>query len=61
MDREYRQAREVTKLYDQLSEATQKIELHQARIICLEAEVDALLVLSQQYLSMLQRARSLWV
>ena len=59
--REYQQAREVTQLYALLSDTTANIELHQARIICLEAEVNALLVLSQEYLRMLQRTRSLWV
>ena len=59
--REYQQAREVTQLYALLSDTTAKIELHQARITCLEAEVNALLVLSQEYLRMIQRTRSLWV
>ena len=61
MDREYQQAREVSRLYADLSEAQKQIELHQARIVCMEAEVDALLVLSQEYLRMIQRTRSLWV
>ena len=59
--REYQQAREVTQLYALLSDTTANIELHQARITCLEAEVNALLVLSQEYLRMLQLTRSLWV
>ena len=59
--REYQQAREVTGLYADLSESTKQIELLEARIVCMEAEVNALLVLSQEYLRMLQRTRSLWV
>ena len=59
--REYQQAREVTQLYAQLSDTTAKIEWLEGRIVCMEAEVNALLVLSQQYLSMLQRTPSLWV
>ena len=58
--REYYQAREVTRLYAQLSDTTAKIEGLQAQIQCLEAEVDALLILSQNYLSQLQRARGFW-
>ena len=61
MDSEYRQAREVTQLYGELGDATQKIELLESRILALEAEVNALLVLSGEYLRMLRRARSLWV
>ena len=61
MDSVYRQAREVSGLYAELGDATQKIELLEARIRALEAEVNALLALSQEYLSMIQRARSLWV
>ena len=49
MDR-YFQAREVTRLYADLGEAQHKIELLQARIAALEAEVDGLLALSQDYL-----------
>ena len=59
---EYQQAREVTRLYAELSDAQAKIEWLQARITCLEAEVDGLLALSQEYLRRLQRARaSVWV
>jgi hypothetical protein len=59
---EYRQAREVTLLYAELSDAHRKIEKLQARILCLEAELSALLALSQDYLQMLQRARGgFWV
>ena len=62
MDREYFQACEVTRLYALLSDATEKIELLQARIAALEAEVDGLLALSQEYLRRLQWARaSFWV
>ena len=60
MDSEYRQAREVSGLYAELGDATQKIELLESRILALEAEVNALLVLSGEYLSMLQRTRSPW-
>ena len=62
MDREYLQACEVTRLYALLSDAQGKIELLQARIACLEAEVDALIALSRDYLEQLQRARaSFWI
>ena len=62
MDREYRQACEVTRLYALLSDAEEKIELLQARIAALEAEVDGLLALSQEYLRRLQWARaSVWL
>ena len=62
MDRDYFQACEVTRLYALLGDAQEKIELLQARIACLEAEVDGLLALSQDYLGQLQRARaSVWV
>ena len=62
MDRDYRQACEVSHLYAELSDAQAEIELLQARIACLEAEVDALIALSQDYLEQLQRARaSVWV
>ena len=57
----YRQAREVTLLYEELSVATRKIELLEAQIQAPEAEVNALLALSQEYLRMLQRARTVWV
>ena len=59
---DYQQAREVTRLYALLGDAQAKIEWLQARIACLEAEVDGLLALSQEYLRRLQRARaSVWV
>jgi phage host-nuclease inhibitor protein Gam len=59
---EYQQAREVARLYAELSDAQAKIELLQARIACLEAEVDGLLALSQEYLRRLRWARaSVWV
>ena len=62
MDRDYQQACEVTQLYALLGDATEKIELLQTRIACLEAEVDALIALSRDYLRQLQRARaSFWV
>ncbi len=62
MDRDYRQAREVTQLYADLGEAQQHIELPQARIATLDAEVTSLLALSQECLHQLQHARaSLWV
>ena len=62
MDREYRQACEVTQLYAELSDAQAKIEALQTRISALEAEVDALIALSQDYLEQLQRARaSFWI
>ena len=59
---EYQQAREVTRLYAELSDAQSKIEWLQARIAALEAEVTALLALSRSYLEQLQWARaSFWV
>ena len=62
MDREYRQAREVTQLYAELSDAQAKIEALQARVAALEAEIDGLLALSQDYLRQLQHARAhMWV
>ena len=62
MDREYLQACEVTRLYALLSDAEAKIEWLQARVAALEAEVNGLLVLSQDYLRQLQHARaSFWV
>ena len=62
MDREYQQACEVTRLYALLGDADAKIEIHQARIAALNAEVDGLLALSRSYLEQLQRARaSVWV
>ena len=58
----YQQAREVTQLYAEISDAEAKIELLQARVAALEAEVDGLLALSRSYLEQLQRARaSVWV
>jgi hypothetical protein len=58
----YQQAREVTQLYAELSDAEAKIELLQARVTALEAEVDGLLALSQDYLRQLQHARAhMWV
>jgi uncharacterized protein YlxW (UPF0749 family) len=62
MDREYFHAREVTRLYAELSDAQAKIEALQARIAALDAEVAGLLALSRSYLEQLQRARaSVWV
>ena len=62
MDREYRQACEVTQLYAELSDAQAKIELIQARVVALEAEIDGLLTLSKDYLRQLQHARAhMWV
>ena len=62
MERLFFQAREVTQLYALLSDAEAKIELLQARIAALNAEVDGLLALSQDYLRQLRRARaSFWV
>jgi cell division protein FtsB len=62
MNREYQQACEVTRLYAELSDAQAKIEWLQARVTALEAEIDGLLALSQDYLRQLQRARaSVWV
>ena len=62
MNREYQQACEVTRLYAELSDAQAKIEWLQTRIAALEAEVDGLLTLSQDYLRQLQWARaSVWV
>ena len=62
MNREYRQACEVSQLYAQLSDAQAEIEALQARVAALEAEVDGLIALSRAYLEQLQRARaSVWV
>ena len=62
MEKDYQQAREVTRLYDDLGEAQAKIEWLQARVTALEAEVSALLLLSQDYLRQLQHARAhMWV
>ena len=62
MNQDYRQAREVTRLYAELSDAQAKIESLQTRIAALEAEIDGLLTLSQDYLRELQHARAhMWV
>jgi hypothetical protein len=62
MNQEYWHAREVSRIYEELSDAQRKIELLQVQISCLEAEVTGLLVLSQEYLRQLQLARaSVWV
>ena len=62
MNREYRQACEVSQLYAQLSDAQAEIEALQARVAALEAEVDGLIALSRAYLEQLQRTRaSVWV
>ena len=62
MDKDYQQAREVTRLYDDLGEAQAKIEWLQARVAALDAEIDGLLALSRSYLRQLQQARaSVWV
>ncbi len=62
MNREYQQACEVSRLYAELSDAQAKIEWLQARVTALEAEIDGLLALSQDYLRQLQRARAhMWV
>ena len=62
MNREYQQACEVSRLYAELSDAQVKIEWLQARVAALEAEIDGLLALSQDYLRQLQRARAhMWV
>ena len=59
---EYQQAREVTRLYAELSDAQAQIEILRALVAALDAEVTALLLLSQEYLRQLQRARaSVWV
>ncbi len=63
MNREYQQACEVTQLYAELSDAQHKIEFLQSRISALEAEVSALLLLSQDYLRQLQHAQAhmMWI
>ena len=62
MERDYHQAREVSQLYAQLSDAEAQTEILRARIAALDAEVTALLLLSQDYLRQLQRARaSVWL
>ena len=62
MERDYHQAREVTRLYALLGDAQEKTEALQTRIAALEAEVSALLQLSQDYLRQLQHARaSFWI
>ena len=62
MERDYHQAREVTRLYALLSDAQAQIEILRARVAALNAEVDGLLALSQDYLEQLQRARaSVWI
>ena len=60
----YQLAREVTRLYAQLSDAQAKIEELQGRTAVLDAEVDGLLAMSQEYLRQLRWARaraSVWV
>ena len=62
MNREYWHAREVTRLYDELSVAQQSIEMLNSRISCLEVEVNALLELAKQYLDQLLILRSsFWI
>ncbi len=62
MNEEYWHAREVTRIYEELSDAQRKIEMLQARILSLELEISGLLALSQEYLRQLQFARAcVWV
>lgn len=67
-DAAYRQAREVTRLYAELGDATRRIEELEAlgadlssRLSAARAEIEALLLLSQRYLQMLCRAKDVWV